>query len=60
VVVFALPGADHGTIFQGVYESHHLGCASMGGAFAGLRLSPHLYNTLAEVDAAVEAIAAHA
>jgi selenocysteine lyase/cysteine desulfurase len=60
VVVFALPGADHGTIFQGVYESHHLGCASMGGEFAGLRLSPHLYNTLAEVEVAMEAIAAHA
>jgi selenocysteine lyase/cysteine desulfurase len=60
VVVFALPGADHRAVFQGVYETHRFGCASMGGAFEGIRISPHIYNTMAEVDAAVEAVAAHA
>jgi selenocysteine lyase/cysteine desulfurase len=60
VVVFALPGADHSAVFQGVYETHRLGCASMGGAFDGVRVSPHIYNTMDEVERAVEAVAAHA
>ena len=59
VVVFDLPGADRGTVYQGAYESHRLGCASMGGAFAGIRLSPHLYNTMSQVEIAVEALAAN-
>jgi selenocysteine lyase/cysteine desulfurase len=29
----------------------------MGGDFAGVRLSPHIYNTMAEVDSVVEVIA---
>lgn len=59
VVVFALQGVVHSQVFQEVYETHRLGCASMGGAFEGIRLSPHIYNTLAEVDVAVEAMASH-
>ncbi len=60
VLVFALPRGGHREVFEAVYETHRLGCAAMGGAFDGVRLSPHLYNTMDEVDAAVEAIAAHA
>ena len=60
VVVFALPGADHRDVFQGVYETHQLGCAAMGGAFDGIRISPHIYNTLDEVEWAVDAVLAHA
>ena len=60
VVVFALPGGSHREIVQSVYETHSLGCAAMGGEFDGLRLSPHIYNTLQEVDIAVEAVARHA
>ena len=60
VVVFGLPGADHQAIYRGVYGSHRVGCAAMGGEFDGIRLSPHVYNTLAEVEAAVEALAGHA
>jgi selenocysteine lyase/cysteine desulfurase len=60
VVVFALPRGGHREVFQSVYESHRLGCAAMGGVFDGVRLSPHVYNTMSEVDTAVEAIAAHA
>jgi len=59
VVVFALPGADRGAVYQGAYESHRLGCASMGGAYAGIRISPHIYNTLDQVGMAVEALAAN-
>lgn len=57
VVVFALPGVAHREVFQEVYETHRLGCAAMGGAFDGIRLSPHIYNTLDEVGRAVEALA---
>jgi len=57
VVVFALPGVAHRDVFQGVYETHHLGCAAMGGAFDGIRLSPHIYNTLDDVAQAVAAVA---
>jgi len=60
VMVFEIPGRDHDAIFDGVYRSHRLGCAAMHGLFSGLRLSPHVYNTLDQVDAAVEAVAAHA
>ena len=60
VVVFAVPAGNHREVFEAMYETHNLGCASMGGAFDGIRLSPHLYNTLDEVDAAVEAGAYHA
>ena len=60
MVVFALPNTDHDAIFQGVYETHHLACAGMHGDFEGIRLSPHLYNTLEEVEVAVDAVAAHA
>jgi selenocysteine lyase/cysteine desulfurase len=59
VVVFALPGADHQAVYQGVYETHRLGCAAMGGDFEGIRLSPHIYNTLDEVTGAMDAVAAH-
>lgn len=59
VLVFALPGVSHGEVFQEVYETHHLACTGRGGAFDGIRLSPHIYNTLDEVERAVEALAAH-
>ena len=60
VVVFALPGGDHRAVFQAVYETHRLGCASMGGAFDGIRIAPHIYNTMDEVEWAVDAVLAHA
>jgi len=60
VVVFSVPGATHRDVFQKVYDSHNLGCAAMGGAFDGIRLSPHLYNSLADVEMAVDAVAAYA
>jgi isopenicillin-N epimerase len=59
VLVFEIPGRDHDAIFEGVYQSHRLGCAAMHGLFNGLRLSPHVYNTMDQVHYAVEAVAAH-
>lgn len=59
VVVFEIPGADHDAIFETAYRTHRLGCAAMHGLFPGLRLSPHIYNTMDQVEVAVEAVAAH-
>lgn len=60
VVVFAPPGLEPRPTYQRLYEEHGVGCASTGGATAGIRLSPHIYNTLAEVEGVVEALAAMA
>jgi len=57
VVVFAPPGVDLGTAMRVLYEEHSIGCAVMRGDFAGIRLSPHIYNTMEEVERVVGAIA---
>jgi selenocysteine lyase/cysteine desulfurase len=59
VVVFAIPGMAHREVFQALYETHRLGCASMGGDFDGLRLSPHIYNPMDEIERAADAVASH-
>lgn len=58
VVVFDAPGIDPGESFDRLYREHDVGGAPRGEPFAGLRLSPHVYNTLDEVDRAAEAVAA--
>lgn len=58
VVVFRLPGRDARSAFDALYREHDVACAAMGGDFAGVRLSPHVYNTMDEVDRAVAAVAA--
>ncbi len=60
VVVFSLPGADHDALYQAVYRTHRVACAAMHGEFEGIRFSPHIYNTLDDVEAAIAAVAAHA
>jgi len=60
VVVFRLRGTDHDQLFQSLYARHGIGCAAMHGLFSGLRLSPHIYNTMAQVEEALEALVAHA
>lgn len=59
VVVFEIPGADHDALFEILYHRHRVGCAAMHGLFSGIRLSPHIYNTMAQVEHALEAVAAH-
>ncbi len=53
VVIFSLPGVSGRDLFERLYRDHHVGCAPTG----GIRFSPHLYNTMGEVDRVVEAIA---
>lgn len=60
VVVFSLPGSNSRQLHETLYARENIGSAAMGAEFEGLRLSPHIYNTMAEVDRVVEAVAAHA
>jgi selenocysteine lyase/cysteine desulfurase len=57
VMVFRVPGADMSAAYQTLYSEHRVGGAGRGGEFDGIRLSPHIYNTLADVDYAIDAIA---
>ena len=52
VVIFTVPGMDRSKALNTLYEKYNLGCAVMGG---GIRLSPHLYNTMEEVERAMDA-----
>lgn len=58
-VVSFRPGTlDIRRLTQALYTTDRIGCAPRGGSDRpGLRFSPHLYNTMAEVDRAVGAIA---
>jgi selenocysteine lyase/cysteine desulfurase len=54
VVIFSPPGVDTGDLYSRLYAEHHIAGARQA---AGMRLSVHLYNTMEEVDRAVEAVA---
>jgi selenocysteine lyase/cysteine desulfurase len=53
VVVARFDGADARTLFDRLYTQHHIAAAPTG----GLRLSPHVYVTLADVERTLEAVA---
>ncbi len=57
-VVSFLPGnLDIRKLSAALYEKDHIGCATRGGQDrAGIRLSPHFYNTHADIDRTVAAI----
>lgn len=57
VVVFNIPGADLSKALDVFYAEHNIGCAVFGGEIAGIRLCPHLYNTMEEIDRVVDAVA---
>ncbi len=59
VVVFAIPTVNVRELYGTLYSEHSIGCAAMGGDFTGIRLSPHIYNTMREVDRVVDAITVH-
>ena len=54
VVVGRFDGLDHQKLHDRLYHGHRIAAAPTG----GLRLCPHIYNTLADVDRAVSAVAA--
>ena len=57
-VVSFLPGnLDIRKLSASLYQKDHIGCATRGGQDrAGIRLSPHFYNTHADIDRTVGAI----
>lgn len=54
VVIFSPPDTDIGELYTRLYAEHHIAGARQS---AGMRLSPHLYNTMDEIARAVEAVA---
>lgn len=60
VVVFLPPGLDARKAFGTLYTEHSVAGAAMGGDFTGIRLCPHVYNTMSEVERVVEAVASMA
>ena len=54
VVIFSHPGVAGGTLFSRLYEEHDVAGARRG---AGVRLCPHIYHTLDDVDRAARAVA---
>ena len=54
VVVFHIPGVDTSRVLETLYRKYDVGCAVMG---SNIRFSPHLYNTLEDIDKAVYAVA---
>jgi selenocysteine lyase/cysteine desulfurase len=58
VVSFQAGTLDVSKLSAALYRNDRIGCATRGGADRpGIRLSPHIYNTMAEVDRSVAAIA---
>ena len=57
VVVFLPLGLNPREALNTLYTDHTIAGAPRGGEFAGIRLCPHIYNTLADVETVVDAIA---
>jgi isopenicillin-N epimerase len=58
VVSFQPGSLDVTKLSAALYRNERIGCATRGGADRpGIRFSPHIYNTMAEVDRSVGAIA---
>ncbi len=53
-MIFSIPDANGRDLFDRLYSEHHIAGAPSG---AGVRLSPHIYNTMEDVDRAVGAVA---
>ncbi len=57
VIVFAPPRPDARALFEQLYREHAIAGAATGGDFAGLRLCPHIYNTMEQVERVAETVA---
>jgi selenocysteine lyase/cysteine desulfurase len=60
VVVVVLPIENHRNVFQRLYSEHRIAGAPRGGDYPGVRLCPHIYNTMAEVERVADALAEEA
>jgi isopenicillin-N epimerase len=54
IVIINLTGKDSKEVYQKLYDSYGVACSSTG----GIRLSPHIYNTMEDIDKVVHALAA--
>lgn len=52
IVIVSFPNTDSKTIAQKLYDDHGIAAASTG----GVRLSPHIYNTISDVNRVVDAL----
>ncbi len=57
VVVFLPSGVNPREALDTLYTEHNIAGAGMGGDFTGIRLCPHIYNTLAETKKVADAVA---
>ena len=57
ILIFSLPGITGGDAFEALYRDHDIGSARAG-LVDGVRLSPHIYNTLADADRVLDALKA--
>jgi selenocysteine lyase/cysteine desulfurase len=55
-VIFNAPGIDLGKALDVLYHDHNIGGAVFGGDLAGIRLCPHIYNTMEEMERAATAV----
>ena len=56
VVIFHIPSVDLSKVLDILYHKHNIGCAVFGGESGGIRFCPHIYNTIDEIDKAVDAV----
>lgn len=57
ILIFSLPGVTGSDAFEALYRDHDIGSARAG-LVDGVRLSPHVYNTLADADRVLDALKA--
>jgi selenocysteine lyase/cysteine desulfurase len=57
VVVFHVTGIDLNKALDILYHKYNIGCAVFGGDSGGIRFCPHIYNTVEEIDRAVDSVA---
>lgn len=56
VVVFVIPSRNAQALFEELYSEHSIAGAPMRGEFTGVRLCPHMYNTMEEVEHVVDTL----
>jgi len=54
IVIVNLPGKDPAMVYQDLYSKYGIAAANVG----GIRLSPHIYNTLEDIDKIADALKA--
>ena len=56
IVIFNIPGVEPLDAFNKLYINHGIACAPVGAPTGGIRLSPNIHNTIADMDKIVDAI----